>query len=236
MSALTRGRWYGRHTGNVDAEDLRLSVVKTLRDTVYVRLTTDIEQDDSGVHDYTVSVEARWSPDDGPDVDLPELSLLSHVDAELYLPELNKSLPETLSIPVGEGSIVIADLRDSQCLHELCHRSMDLGLVGQALWGVNHDLRPLTDTYELAGSRVLIANSMQIRPEWRGAGYGLLAMGLVITRLQPGVALAALYPMQPGLADLEARTASNRQLAQYWAKIGFEEFDGIMVRPYPDVA
>lgn len=235
MSVLTRGRGYGRHTGTVDAEDLRLSVVRTLRDTVYARLTTDIEQGDSGVHDYTVSVEVRWSPDDGPDVDLPELSLLSHVDAELYLPELNKSLPDTLSIPVGEGSLVVADLSDSQCLHELCRRSMDLGLVGQALWGVDHDLRPLTDTYALNGSRVLIANSMQIHPQWRGAGYGLLAMALIIERLRPGVALAALYPMQPGLTDLAARAASNRQLTHYWAKIGFEDFDGIMVRPYPDV-
>lgn len=222
----------GRDTGSVETEDLRLSVVRTLRETLYVRLSSDIEQDDSGVHDYQVSVGVRWSPDGGPSVDLPELSLLSHVDAELYLPELNKSLPDPLSIQVGAGTFAVADLRDSGCLHELSRRSLDLGLVGKALWGVNQDLRPLTDTYDFEGSRVLIANSMEISAQWRGAGYGLLATEMVLTRLQPGVALAALYPMQHGLSELEARAESHRILSDYWSRIGFEEFDGIMVRPY----
>lgn len=230
MSILTlTGRRVGRHTACVT--DLRLSVVRALRDTLFVSLRGDIGQDDSGVHDYSVDVKVCWSPDAGPEVDLAELSELSHVDAESYLPELNKSLPRSLEITVGTGSFVVADLSNPECLHMLAQRSMDLAIVGEALWGENLDLQPLLSRYDLPNTRVLIANSMQIDAAWRGSSYGLLATELVIARLRAGVALAALFPMGPGITDLEERRASHERLMWYWAKIGFEPFEDIMVRP-----
>lgn len=232
MSILTSsGRRLGRHTEVMNAEDVRLSVVRALRATLFVSLSGDIGQDDSGIHDYTVLVKVRWSPDTGPDVDLDELSEMSHVDTQTYFPELIKSLPQSLEITVGEGSFVAADLSNPECLHLLAQRSMDLAIVGEALWGEHLDLQPLLSRYELANTRVLIANSMQIDPAWRGASYGLLATDLVIQRLRAGVALAALFPMGPGLTDLDERRASHERLMWYWAKIGFEPFEDIMVRP-----
>ncbi len=231
MSLLTLARRSKRDTGVVKSDDLRLSVVRRLRQTLFVTLITEIEQDDAGVHDYRIEVGVRWNPDEGPDVDLAELALLSHVDVESYLPELIKSLPKTLVVPVATGSVAVVDLANPDCLEQLRARSMDLALVGEALWGEDLDLRPLTEQYPLTSLRVLIANNLVVLPEWRGAGMGLLAMELVLERLRPGLALAALYPMQPGLTDFAERNASNERLSSYWSRIGFEPFEGIMVRP-----
>lgn len=212
-------------------EQARLAVVETMRRTLYVTLQTDVVQGEPAVREYRARVQVEWSPDDGPEVDPAVLSELSGADVEGFLPEVGSLLPETLVIPVGTGDLVLADLNSPQCWEELAAISLDVGLVGEALLGEGFDLALLRSTVDLAHGYALIANSMEILPEWRGAEYGLLGLELAIRELGRCADVAAMYPMQPGLADLAQRSAANRALSAYWGRIGFVDFNGIMIRP-----
>lgn len=215
------------------AEQVRLAVVDTMRQTLFVTLQTEVVQGEPAVQQYRARVQVEWSPDDGPEVDLAGLSELAHVDVEGFMPEVGSLLPETLVIPVGEGDLVLADLTSPQCWEELAAMSLDLGLVGEALLGEGSDLALLRSTIDIVHGCALIANYMEILPEWRGGGYGLLGLELAIRELGRGADVAAMYPMQPGLADLDQRAAANRALSRYWGRVGFVDFNGIMIRALP---
>lgn len=214
----------------VQQQSLRMSVVTALKPTLFVTLSTDLRQTVSSVQPYVASVKVRWSPDDGPDVDTDELSTMAHVQIQTYLPELFKFLPETLAIPVGSGRFATADLAAPECAQDLLAHGMDLGLVGHVLRGDDGDLAPLRSAFPGARDRVLIADYLQIDDDWRGSGYGVLAMNLILGAMRELVDLAALYPMGPGLTDFAERQASHDALSVYWAKAGYRPFDSIMVR------
>ncbi len=207
-----------------------MAVVTALKPTLFVTLSTDIRQKTSAVQPMSVTVNVRWSPDDGPAVDTDELSAMAHVQIQTYLPELFKFLPETLSISVGAGRFALADLSAPTCVQDLVANGMDLGLVAQVLRGDAGDLGPLHAAFPGARERVLIADFLGIDAEWRGAGYGVLAMELVLGAFRELVDIAALYPMGPGLTDFAQREASHAQLTAVWARAGFAPFDSIMVR------
>ena len=214
----------------VQQQSLRMSVVTALKPTLFVTLSTDVRQKSCSVRPYTASVKVRWSPDDGPDVDTDELSAMAHVQIQTYLPELFKFLPETLAITVGSGRFAIADLAAPECPQDLLANGMDLGLVGHVLLGQDGDLAPLRSGFPGARERILIADYLEINPDWRGAEYGVLAMNLVVEAMAELVDLAALYPMGAGLTDFGQREASHEALSRYWARAGYRRFDSIMVR------
>lgn len=214
----------------VQQQSLRMSVVTALKPSLFVTLSTDVRQDASSVHMYVATVKVRWSPDDGPDVDTDELSEMAHVQIQTYLPELFKFLPETMAIPVGSGRFALADLAAPTCTQDLVAHGMDLGLVAAVLRGDDGDLMPLRETFPGARDRILIADFLEIHNDWRGAGYGLLAMELVLGAMRELVDVAALYPMGHGLTGLEQREASHEALSAYWAQAGYVTFDSIMVR------
>jgi GNAT superfamily N-acetyltransferase len=216
----------------VDADRERLSLLAALKPTLFVTLRTDVVQaaTPAAVQEYRASINVEWSPDNGPEVDLETLSSLAHVDAEHFLPEIGNVLPETLVIPVGQAEFFSADLLSATCWQELSARGLDVGLVGEALFGEAFDLAKLRSVVDLVHGRALIVNSLEIAPAWRGAGFGLLAMELAIGELGRGADVAALYPMKPGVADLAERAAVNRALSEYWARVGFVDFNGIMIR------
>lgn len=212
-------------------EQDRSAVVGALADTLFVTLRTDLRQTGpSAVQEYAASIQVQWSPDEGPDVDLEVLSELTDVDTEGYLPELDKQLPDVLAVPVGRGRFVVADLAVPSCWQELVGRSLDLGLVGEALLGETFDLSELRASYDVIHERALILDSVEIDPRWRGAGYGLRAAELGIQELGKCVDLAALFPMRPGVVDLEERAQAAEALTRYWARLGFVDYNGIMVR------
>lgn len=219
------------HTeGMVRQQSLRRSVVTALKPTLFVSLSTDVGQRASSVQPYQATVKVRWSPDDGPDVDPDELSKMAHVQIQTYLPELFKFLPEALAVTVGSGRFAVMDLSAPECLGDMVGQGLDLGLVAQVLRGEDASLTPLRSEFPGARERILIADYLQIDPGWRGAGYGVLAMNLVVGALRELVDVAALYPMGPGLTDFAAREASHAALSRYWANSGFRPFDSIMVR------
>jgi hypothetical protein len=206
--------------------------VRGLRPTLFVTVRTDLLQtggESAVVQDYNAEVRVEWSPDNGPDIDLAEFSRLAKVDAERFLP-VGHFMPETLVVSVGNGSLVAADLQAPTCWSDLASRGLDQGLVGEALIGEGFDLTELRSAVDIVHGRALIVNSMEIAPEWRGGQYGLLATDLVIRELGRCADVAALYPMKPGVADLAERAAANRGLSDYWGRIGFVDFNGIMIR------
>ena len=204
-------------------------MLEALRPTMFVTLQTDVGQQPAAVREYSARVQVEWSADQGPDVDLDELSQLAKVAAEVLVPELGSIHPTTLVVPVGHGGFVLAELDSPGCWHDLAAKGQDLGLVGESLRGEASDLSPLRTTVDLVYGRALIVNSMEIDPGWRGARYGLLAIELGMRELGRFADVAALYPMRPGLTDLEERAAANRGLAQYWAHLGFVDYNGIMI-------
>lgn len=215
-------------------DEARASVVSALRSTLFVTLQTDVVQPVSGalaVQDYTATVNVAWSPDEGPDVDLAALSALADTDVQGYLPELDHLLPDTLVLPVGEGTFTTADLWAPTCWDELAGRGHDAALVGGALLGEAFNLAELQAAFEIGLGRAVIVNSMEVVPEWRGAKYGLLALELGVRELGKCADVAALFPMEPNLEDLEAREAAARGLSDYWGQAGFVDFNGIMVKP-----
>ncbi|TXH40353.1 MAG: hypothetical protein E6Q90_14125 [Actinobacteria bacterium] len=211
----------------------RLAVVTALRATLHVELTTSIVQPTTAAQLYEAVVQVSWSPDDGPDVDSEALSELMRVDTDIYLPELSSLLPDTITADVGHGDFVAADLGAPDCLQELEDIGPGVGLVGKALYGEGLQCAELSATFELVHQRAIIAAHMQIDPPWRGAGYGLLATELVLAELGRAADVAALFPMKPGLDDLAERDAAARALADYWGRIGFVEFNGIMAMALP---
>ena len=213
----------------VDPEAARLAVVEALAPTLTVALETDLRAGRATVREYRATINLHWSPKSGPDVDLETLADLSHVEVGSYLPELYKSLTDPLVIPAGHGSFFVADLLDPDCLARLAGIGHDVVLVADALLGKDQDLRDLDDRYGPV-QHVLILNLVEIDAQWRGAALGLSAADLVVTHLTDRAEVAALYPMPPGIADLEERESAHRGLARYWARIGFEDYDGIMVR------
>jgi hypothetical protein len=214
----------------VQQQSLRSAVAAALKPTLFLTVSTEVRQQRSSVQPYNVAVKVRWSPDDGPDVDTDELSAMAHVQIQTYLPELFKFLPETLSIPVGSGRFALADLAAPTCVQDLVANGMDLGLVAHVLRGEAGDLQPLHKAYPGARERVLIADFLEIDSEWRGAGYGVLAMQLLLGAFRELVDVAALYPMGPGLTDFEERESSHAALSVLWARAGYMPFDSIMVQ------
>jgi hypothetical protein len=162
------------------------------------------------------------------------LSAISGVDVEQYLPELDTLLSEALTMPVGQGHFVSLDLSIDQSWEELVRRGLDLGLVGRALAGEQGDLSQLRAAVDLKYGRAVIVSFVEVRAQWRGAGYGLLATELVIEELGRCADVAALFPMRPGVTDLSERAAVSSALSEYWGRIGFAEFNGIMIRDLSD--
>ena len=211
----------------------RLSVVTGLRSTLHVELSATLVQPSSPAQVYSAIVQVSWSPDNGPDVDSEALSELVGVDTDLYLPELSSLLPDTVTVDVGHGEFVSADIGAPDCLQELADIGPGVGLVGKALFGEGLLQKELRATFELPHEHVIIVAHMEIDPQWRGAGYGLLATELVLRELGRAADIAALFPMKPGLDDLAQRDAAARALADYWGRIGFAEFNGIMAMGLP---
>ncbi len=190
-------------------------------------------QPTSAAQVYAAVVQVSWSPDNGPDVDPEALSELVGVDTNAYLPELSSLLPDTVTVDVGHGEFVAADVSAPDCLQELEDIGPGVGLVGKALYGESLQQKELRASYDIAYGHVVIVAHMEIDPQWRGAGYGLLATELVLGELGRAADAAALFPMQPGLDDFAERDASARALADYWGRIGFSEFNGIMAMALP---
>lgn len=201
--------------------DARLAVVHGLAPSLLVRLTIEVPRADRhpAIRDHAAQVFVTWSPDS--DLDPAAVSQMAGIKAENH--------SEPVRIEVGRGRLATVDLTAEDCWPALSARP-SLRLVGHALLGERLDLRELRAAYPLLHQRVLIADHLEIDEQWRGAGYGLVALDLAVNELGKGSDVAALFPMEPGVQDLAQRDAASLALFRYWSQIGFEEFNGIMAK------
>lgn len=210
----------------------RLAVVRDLGWTLCVRITTEVPRTDPtpAVRDHDARILVRWSADS--DVDPDTLAEMTHLGAENYLPEVASGWGPR-EIDVGWASLATIDLAVEDCWAQLAQRQ-DLRLVGRALLGERLDLRELRAAYPGRHRWALVASMLQIDPHWRGAEYGLVALDLAVRELGRRADVAALFPMAPGVQDLTERDVASIGLFRYWARAGFEEFNGVMARSLAD--
>ncbi|MBK6762249.1 MAG: hypothetical protein IPG68_02730 [Micrococcales bacterium] len=211
-------------------ESEELSLAMQMRPTLFVTLQTDLRQMPTPVQPYRASLAVRWSPDDGPDVDLAELSERTGVDVRNYVPEVGNVMPDGLVASVGEGRFTTVDLSAPDCWECLTGNGQDLAMVGEALLGEKFDQAELRAAFPVVHQRAVIVEHVEVVPEWRGAGYGLVAIEIVLRELGRCADVAALYPMQPGLTDLAERQEASERLTRHWGRLGFADFNGIMAK------
>ena len=141
-------------------------------------------------------------------------------------------------VAVNDGAVWIQAFIDYHCptairVIDFAHAQGYVATVGKALYGESLQQKELRASYDISHGHVVIVAHMEIDPDWRGASNGLLATELVLGELGRAADAAALFPMKPGLDDFAERDASARALADYWGRIGFAEFNGIMAMPLP---
>jgi len=206
------------------------SLAMSMQPSLFVTLQAHLEQTPAPVQAYRADIAVRWSPDDGLDVDLAELSERTGIDVRNYVPEVANVMPDGLVAPVGKGRFATVDLSAPDCWESLSQKGHDLAMIGEALLGEGFDQAELRAAFPVVHQRAVIVEHVEVDPEWQGAGYGLVATELVLRELGRCADLAALYPMRPGLADLDERHAASERLAGYWARLGFAGFNGIMAK------
>lgn len=136
--------------------------------------------------------------------------------------------------PVADIEIALIDPYDTRdAFGVLDSYDGDLGLIAETVLDpATGRLNPdLTDRLEPHGSRLLILNQVQLRPEWRGFGIGVLLAGLAIKRLSGGCQAAVCYPAPLNGLDHDQtdenparRQAAEATLSALWSQLGFEHF------------
>lgn len=137
---------------------------------------------------------------------------------------------------VADIEIVLIDPYDTRdAFGILDSYDADLGLVAETVLDpATGRLNPdLAGRLEPHGSRLLILKKVQLRPEWRGFGIGVLLAGLAIKRLSGGCQAAICYPTpldDQADEDPARRRAAVATLSDVWSQLGFEHFrDGVHV-------
>lgn len=141
-----------------------------------------------------------------------------HVSADV--PDAEDKGGQPVASHVGHIEIVFVDPYDPNAFDLLDGTDADLGVIGEALLDVGDGgrskgwHRDLMERFEPIGGSLLILNRVDLTPEWRGFGIGVLLAGLAMKRLSRGCQGAAVYPDQ----------AAADKLGTVWAQLGFEHF------------
>lgn len=130
---------------------------------------------------------------------------------------------ETIArISLVKGSLVHRDLwsqRDAI--------SGDLVWVGGALLDPDGDLHEdLADSTNGVGSNLLILNSVQVAPKWRGYGVGAYLAGEALLSMDGDAQCVATVPAPMDDSEGEAKHRAIRKLERVWAQLGFEPYVG----------
>jgi GNAT superfamily N-acetyltransferase len=142
-------------------------------------------------------------------------------------------------IHVGDMNIVLVDLNETRDPFSLLDgESGDLGHIAATMFrpGTNG----LDEQLEIFGGRLLILDTVQLTPRWRGFGLGAMLAGTAIKKLSADARFAACYPAplddnpSPAAEQTPEGQATRRKaiaaLGRTWARLGFEHFrDGVQV-------
>lgn len=162
------------------------------------------------------------------DADDPEIW---HVRADTYTDDNDEP-----DCHVADLELVLIDpYRTSDAFVVLDSHDADLGLIAATVLdpttgGLNPGLEAGLEPH---GSRLVVLHDVQLHPEWRGFGIGVLLAGLAIKRLSGGCQAALCYPAPldwPEDADPAQWQAAVAALSHLWSQLGFEHFrNGVYV-------
>lgn len=127
-------------------------------------------------------------------------------------------------IEVGWADIVLCQ-DDPELLDILDGEDGDLGAVAAVVcdpvWGGFSDA--VVEHCEFSGP-LIIVNHVAVDPIWRGGRIGLIGTGLFLQHCSAWAMGAALWPMSNEEANAEQRKRSHQRLAQYWSRLGFQQW------------
>lgn len=176
--------------------------------------------DPAGV-ELSYSFRHHWDSDGQQDPDI------WHVSADI--PDAEDEDGEAATIHVGDIEIVLIDPYRRYAFEALDGHSADLSYIGGAILvpGAAGLDPAFADRLECFGTGLLILNRVQLAPEWRGFGIGVLLAGLAIQRLSGGC-VAAVCHAAPIDDDPDQTEAAADKLGDVWAQLGFRHFrDGV---------
>lgn len=112
-----------------------------------------------------------------------------------------------------------------------------LSHIADALFEHSGEMRPEVDELiEAFGSGLLVVDTLQLVPRWRGHGLGPLVMGMVIECLGEGKRFVALHAAPAEYLDGEGNevgelseadwNAAVQKLGTLWAQLGFQTASG----------
>jgi hypothetical protein len=90
------------------------------------------------------------------------------------------------------------------------------------------------EQFEIFGCDLLMIDHVEIKPEYRGSGLGLVALRRFMDSFEEGCALVALFPHPPGARKEDtAWFDARRKLERHWALLGFEPVTGTDIWAMP---
>lgn len=131
---------------------------------------------------------------------------------------------------VGDLQLVCIDpYRITDAVVVLDAYDADLGLIAETVLdqqegGLQRDLEARLEPH---GSDLLVLHEVQLNPQWRGHGIGVLLAGQAIKRLSGGCQAALCYPAPLDWPEREDPTqwqAAVATLSSVWSQLGFEHF------------
>lgn len=213
------------------------TAVQSLTESLTVELFTELHVSGEdgyppGAQEYQASIHAHWRLGDAPEDDAVILRAASEQKARTEDVEF-------IELIVGFGRFAIVDSDSPNAYDALDARSTDLELLGAAILGPNGErwADDLDEVCDCVASFAVLVVDVEIDSRWRGAKWGLHATGAVLTELRRDAAIAALYPMSPGLEDAKERSTAAAALTTYWGQLGFTPWrNGVCILDLATVA
>lgn len=136
--------------------------------------------------------------------------------------------PNGLAIEtIARISLVKGSLLHHDLWSQLDAISGDLEWVGGALLDPDGDLHgDLADSMNGVGSSLLILNSVDVVPGWRGYGVGVYLAGEALLAMDGDAHCVATVPAPMDDSEGEVRQRAIRKLERVWAQLGFEPYRG----------
>lgn len=189
-------------------------------------------------------IELRYSHQHHWDASREDMPESWYVSADI--PDPDSADGQSVVVHVGDIEIIRIDPYRRDAFDLLDAHSADLARIGEIV--LKHGtggLNPmLEDELEMPGTELLILNRVQLAPEWRGFGIGVLLTGITIQRLSGGCQVVVCDPASlvhiddtdddngegGDTADTASNQASRAKLSEVWSQLGFAPFrDGVHV-------
>lgn len=208
-----------------EATVLKLSPVvrRALRSSVGVELSADIASNDGyggdGVEQYFARFYATWVH--SVPIDVTDQRILREL-ADVAEAE---PVSEGQRIPFGSAIFTLVDLYDGAACLELNRLGGEVGyLAARVLTPTGQPPQELADRLEVIGSHAILVALCSTRRSWRGARFGLTAVGTAIAELGRGCMFAAALDGRLANELRGPDRIPGSSTAAAWSMLGFAEW------------